>query len=239
MLFKDNIGDEANQTLPALINTLVPTGIKGLIAAGLLASLMSAIAAASNSCATLVAVDIVRWVKPATSDHAQVVVGRIAAVAVMLLAMAWSTQGGRYSSIFEAINAIAAFIAPPITTCFLWGVFWKRGTTQAAVVTLVAGVLMGMSGSWWTCPWWAKSSCSPPPAAFRMLMQAWWGFVICSTIYFVTSCCTPAPAAGEDPRADLEFPAGSDFPRQAPRLERPADFGRPAAGVDGGAVCGV
>ena len=172
---------------------LVPTGIKGLIAAGLLASLMSAIAAASNSCATLVAVDIVRWVKPATSDHAQVVIGRIAAVAVMLLAMAWSTQGGRYSSIFEAINAIAAFIAPPITTCFLWGVFWKRGTPQAAVVTLVAGALMGIAGFLVDLPVVGNVKLLTTTCGIPLLMQAWWGFVICSTIYFVTSCCTPAP----------------------------------------------
>jgi SSS family solute:Na+ symporter len=193
VLFKDKIGADANQTLPVLINTLVPTGIKGLIAAGLLASLMSAIAAASNSCATLVAVDIVRWVKPATSDHAQVVIGRISAVAVMLLAMAWSTQGGRYSSIFEAINAIAAFIAPPITTCFLWGVFWKRGTTPAAIATLVAGALMGIAGFLVDFPVVGKVKLLTTACGIPMLMQAWWGFVICSTIYFVTSCCTAAP----------------------------------------------
>jgi SSS family solute:Na+ symporter len=132
-------------------------------------------------------------VKPATSDHAQVVIGRIAAVAVMLLAMVWSTQGGRYSSIFEAINAIAAFISPPITTCFLWGVFWKRGTKEAAVTTLIVGLLMGIAGFLVDFPIVGNVKLLTTTCGIPMLMQAWWGFVICSTIYFVVSWLTPPP----------------------------------------------
>lgn len=194
VLFKDQIGDKANQTFPILINSLVPTGIKGLIAAGLLASLMSAIAAASNSCATLVAVDIVKKLAPGTSDRAQVIVGRIAAVIVMLLAMAWSPAGARYSSIFEAINAIAADIAPPITTCFLWGVFWKRGTKEAAVTTLTLGLLMGAVAFLADLPAVGPVKLLTTTCGIPLLMQAWWGFVICSVIYVTVSLLTPRPA---------------------------------------------
>ncbi len=100
VLFKDIIGADSNQTLPVLINQLIPTGLKGLISAGLLAALMSTIAAALNSSATLVAVDIAKRFKPALSDEKQVRIGRISAVVVMLLAIVWSTQGGRYGRIF-------------------------------------------------------------------------------------------------------------------------------------------
>ena len=193
ILFKDKIGDDPNQTFPILINSLVPTGVKGLIAAGLLASLMSAIAAASNSCATLVTVDIVKKLRPGMTDRSQVLVGRTAAVIVMLLAMAWSTQGGRYSSIFEAINAIAADIAPPITTCFLWGVFWRRGTAAAAVTTLTVGLLMGMAAFLVDLPAFGDTKILTTRCGIPFLMQAWWGFVICSVIYFVTSLLTPPP----------------------------------------------
>jgi SSS family solute:Na+ symporter len=194
VLFRRQIGGDANQTYPVLLNSLLPTGVKGLVAAGLLASLMSAIAAASNSCATLVAVDIIKRLKPGASDRAQVLFGRISAVAVILLAMAWSTQGGKYTSIFEAINAIAAFIAPPITTCFLWGVFWKRGTPQAAVVTLVAGLLMGAAGFLLDLPAVGHVKVLTTTCGIPFLMQAWWGFVICSLIFCLTSWLTPPPS---------------------------------------------
>ena len=128
------------------------------------------------------------------SDRAQVLVGRTAAVAVMLLAMAWSTQGGRYSSIFEAINAIAADIAPPITTCFVWGVFWRRGTAAAAVTTLTVGLLMGAAAFLVDLPAFGETKLLTTTCGVPFLMQAWWGFVICSVIYFVTSLLTPAPS---------------------------------------------
>src|SRR4029077_17296641 len=106
-------------------------------------ALLSAVSAALNSSGTLVAVDIVQRLRPQTSDRVQVAVGRISSVAVMLLAILWSTQGGRYSSIFEAINVIAADLAPPITAVFLFGVFWRRGTKEASIVTLIVGFLIG------------------------------------------------------------------------------------------------
>ena len=54
VLYHELIGDQAAQTLPVLITQLVPTGIRGVIAAALLAALMSTIAAALNSTGTLV-----------------------------------------------------------------------------------------------------------------------------------------------------------------------------------------
>jgi SSS family solute:Na+ symporter len=193
VLFKDIIGTNSNQALPVLINELIPTGLKGLISAGLLAALMSTIAAALNSSATLVAVDIVKRVRPKTSDKNQIKIGRIGAVFVMLLAMVWSTQGGRYSSIFEAINTIAANLAPPITAVFFWGVFSKRGTKQAALTTLILGFVMGAFVFIIDLPVTGNEKIITDLWGIPFMMQAWWLFCICSFIYFFVSYLTPRP----------------------------------------------
>jgi SSS family solute:Na+ symporter len=193
-LFKDIIGSESNQTLPILINKLTPSGLKGLISAGLLAALMSTIAAALNSSATLVAVDIVKKMKPQTSDESQVRIGRVSAVVIMLLAMLWSTQGGRYSSIFEAINAIAADLAPPITVVFVWGVFWRRGTSQAALTTLIVGFLLGVIGFVIDLPVVGTQKIITSNWGIPFMMQAWWSFCLCSVIYVLVSLATPRPS---------------------------------------------
>jgi SSS family solute:Na+ symporter len=193
VLFRDVIGADANQTLPVLLVRLIPTGLKGVIAAGLLAALMSTIAAALNSSATLVAVDIVKRIRPEASDRAQIRIGQICAVAVMLLAMAWSTQGGRYASIFEAINTIASYLAPPITAVFLWGVFWKRGTRQAALTTLVAGFLIGVASFLIDLPVFGTEKVITHGLGIPFMMQAWWMFCLCSVIFFVVSLLTPRP----------------------------------------------
>jgi SSS family solute:Na+ symporter len=194
ILFKDIIGTNANMALPVMINQLLPVGLKGLMAATLLAALMSTIAAALNSSGTLVTVDIVKRMNPGISDRNQIKIGRYAAVIVMLLAMLWSTQGDKFSSIFEAINKIASAIAPPVAVVFLFGVFSKRGTRQAAFITLLVGLVLGItafcldfepiSGYMYLTKGWQ----------IPFMMQAWWLFVICAIIYFIISYLTPRPS---------------------------------------------
>ena len=133
-----------NTMLPALINHLVPVGLKGLLAACMAAALMSCMAAALNSCATLISMDIVNRLRPETSDARMVSIGRIATGVIMVLAMLWSTQGDQFGTIFEAINKIPMTFAPAVTTVFVLGVIWKRGTKQAAMATLYCGSVIGV-----------------------------------------------------------------------------------------------
>jgi len=140
----DNGDPDYNTTLPSMINLLVPVGLKGLLTAGLLAALMSTIAAALNSCATLISVDIVKRLKPGLNDAQEVKIGRISAGVIMVLAMLWSTQGGQFTTIFEAINKIPMIFAPAVTTVLVFGVFWKRGTNQAALATFAIGCAVGL-----------------------------------------------------------------------------------------------
>lgn len=133
-----------DSTLPNLINLLIPTGLKGLIAAGLLAALMSTIASALNSCATLISVDILKRLQPDAPDEKLVRVGKISAGVIMVLAMLWSTQGGNFGTIFEAINKIPMIFAPAVTTVLVLGVFWKRGNNAAALTTFAVGCSLGL-----------------------------------------------------------------------------------------------
>tara|TARA_Y100000588_G_scaffold382468_2_gene470029 strand:- start:7844 stop:9469 length:1626 start_codon:yes stop_codon:yes gene_type:complete len=195
VLFQDRIGDDANQVLPVLITELVPTGLKGLISAGLLAALMSTIAAALNSCGTLVAVDIVARIRPQTTDQTQVKIGRWSAVVIMLAAMAWSTQGGRFTSIFEAVQVLGADLAPPITAVFLWGIFWRRGTSQASLATLFFGLVLGVVAFVVDLPLIGDEKLLTNVWGIPFMLQAWWGFVICSVVFVAVSLLTPAPSA--------------------------------------------
>lgn len=195
VLFRDLIGTDANQALPIMITQLLPAGLKGLMAATLLAALMSTIAAALNSSGTLIAVDIVKRLRPETTDSKQVLIGRISAVVVMILAIGWSTQGDKFSSIFEAVNKIASAIAPPVATVFLFGVFSKRGTRKAAFYTLIIGLILGITAFCFDFEPVSGQMYLTKGLGIPFMMQAWWLFVICSVIYFVISKFTPAPSA--------------------------------------------
>jgi len=220
-----------NTMLPALINYLVPVGLKGLLSACMAAALMSCMAAALNSCATLVSLDIVRRVRPETPEARLVLIGRLATGAIMLLAMAWSTQGDQFGTIFEAINKIPMTFAPAVTTVFVLGVLWPRGNAAGAMATLYTGTLIGITYFVLDLPSVGRAILGLPKTApfVGLVSDAHYGVgipfmlvgpalaALCVAIYLSVSLATPAPD-----RAKL---AGLAW-------ERPLDFVRgPLRGV--------
>ncbi|WP_299466071.1 sodium:solute symporter [uncultured Gimesia sp.] len=193
VLFQDQIGESPNKALPVLIDQLIPTGLKGLIAAGLLAALMSTIAGALNSTATLISIDVVKKLKPETSDARLVVVGRITAVIVMILAIGWSTMGSKFESIFSGLNSMIACLAPPITVVFIWGVLWPRGTAKASLVTLIVGSVLGAL----TFALDFGFDLITKDLGIPFMLQAWWLFVICSVVFVIVSLLTPPPTGDQ------------------------------------------
>ena len=146
VLFKQEIiqFNDDNFTLNVLIDNLLPVGLKGLFAAGLLAAVMSTVEAALNSTATVTAEDIVAHIRPQTKDRTLVLIGRVTAVVVIVLAMFWSPYCKRFENIFVVINKVPMMFAPAVTTVFVLGLFWRRGTKQAALATFIVGLIVGL-----------------------------------------------------------------------------------------------
>jgi SSS family solute:Na+ symporter len=132
-----------------MIRELLPIGLRGLLAAALLAALMGTVSGALNSIATLFSYDLYKRWRPNTSDHTLVTIGRIATFVAMVAAILWSPLLGRFESLFQGINAMISYIAPPITAVFLWGVLWKRASSIAAQTTLYFGSLLGLIVFYW------------------------------------------------------------------------------------------
>ncbi|MEJ0091708.1 MAG: sodium/solute symporter [Limisphaerales bacterium] len=133
----------AADTYTFLITHLLPVGLKGLVAAAMLAAAMQTCSAALNSTATLVAYDIFKRHRPNISDHKLVHIGKITTIAGTILAIICSPLFGHYTTIFEGINKLISYVAPPITAVFLLGVFWKRASGKSAFITLIAGMGLG------------------------------------------------------------------------------------------------
>lgn len=157
-LFVDGRAEKDTQAIYSfMISQLLPVGLKGLIAAALLAALMSTVSGALNSIATLFSYDIVKRWRPGTSDHQLVLIGRITTFVAMLAAIAWSPFIAHFRSIYQGITALICYIAPPITAVFLGGVFWRRTSGLAAQLTLYIGSALGMAAfllEWFKVSWW-------------------------------------------------------------------------------------
>jgi SSS family solute:Na+ symporter len=108
-----------------------------------MAALMGNLSSASNSIATMVSYDIVKRLRPDTSDKQLVLIGRIATLTAIASGIALVPLLDRYESIFNGLNDIIAHMAPPITTVFVLGVFWRAASARSAVLTMILGSLMG------------------------------------------------------------------------------------------------
>mgnify|MGYP000137233809 CR=1 FL=1 len=175
-------------TFTFLVTHLLPTGLKGLVLAALLAAAMQTCSASLNSTATLVSYDIFKRYRPGIGDHSLVQIGKITTVAGTVLAILFSPMFGHYSTLFEGINKLITYVAPPITAVFVWGVFWKRASGKAAFVTLLAGMALGAVVFWLD---WNKVYNGD------FMMIAFLLFLACSAIMVAFSLIFPEPLKEE------------------------------------------
>jgi SSS family solute:Na+ symporter len=135
---------QADRAFPMLVATLLPTGLKGLVASGLMAALMSSLASVFNSASTIFTIDIYKKLRPAHSELELIRIGRIATGVIVLLGIIWipimSKIGG--GVMYQYLQNVQSYIAPPVTTVFLLGILWKRVNAQAAITTLLTGLVM-------------------------------------------------------------------------------------------------
>ncbi len=172
-------------TYAFMIFHLMPVGLRGMMAAALLAALMSTVSGALNSIATLFSYDIYKRWRPEASERRLVTVGRVATFVAMIAAMIWSPFLGRFDSIFQGLNVMICYIAPPITAVFVWGVFWKRASSQAAIVTLWTGFALGFIT--FLLDWFKETTGWNIP----FMMSAFYLFVICSLLLVIVSWLRP------------------------------------------------
>jgi SSS family solute:Na+ symporter len=135
---------KADRAFPMLVTTLLPVGLKGLVAGGLMAALMSSLASVFNSCSTIFTIDIYKKISPNKSEKFLVNVGKVATVVIVGLGILWipimEKIGG--GVMYQYLQNVQAYIAPPVTTVFLLGIIWKRVNAQASIVTLFAGLFL-------------------------------------------------------------------------------------------------
>ena len=144
MVVCSQLSDCPNMTYPVLIYSLLPVGVLGLVIAGLLAAMSSSISATLNSASTLITMDFILKLKPNLSSKNLVTSGQIATVILVMLAAAWAPQIEKFSSLWEYLQLVLGFIAPPVVSVFLLGLFWKRANANGAFASLLGGLILSM-----------------------------------------------------------------------------------------------
>ncbi|WP_339709493.1 sodium:solute symporter [uncultured Kriegella sp.] len=189
--------DSPDQAFPILMSNLLPSGLRGLVAAGLLAALMSSLASVFNSCSTLFTVDIYKKLKPDAPEEKLVRTGQIATVIVVIIGIIWIPIMANISGVlYEYLQKVQSYIAPPITAVFLLGIFHKRINAQGAFVTLVVGFIVGALRIVLEL---VKESLDPNGTLYMLgdmnfLTFGAWFFLFCIILAIAVSLLTEAPS---------------------------------------------
>jgi len=136
--------EKADRAFPMLVKTLLPVGLKGLVAGGLMAALMSSLASVFNSCSTIFTIDIYKKLKPEKSERELLRIGKVATGIIVVLGIIWIPIMERIGGgvMYQYLQNVQSYIAPPVTAVFLLGIIWKRVNAKAAIVTLSTGLLL-------------------------------------------------------------------------------------------------
>lgn len=196
---------------PTLVQTLLPTGFRGLVVAGMIAALMSSLASLFNSVSTLFTVDVYQKLKPGASERQKVFVGRTTTVVMTALGLLWlpimkSIAGG---GLYQYIQSVQSFLAPPIVAVFLTGLFWKRMNLRGAVWGLGLGFALGMTKL-------TLNAVCPGPDGYALLQDFYFsGLLLVTSILVIVVASLTAPAPDPQRIASLTFATlGDDFRRE-------------------------
>jgi len=195
------IRDEGQKAFPLLVMTVLPTGVRGIVVAGLLAALMSSLSGVFNASSTLFTMDFYSKFRPKATQHQLVWVGRVATTVMVLIGLLWIPviRGGK--GLYDYLQGVQAYLAPPIFVVFFFGVFIKRLNAKGCLSALIIGFVLGLIRLGIDTPVKLLEDFEYSQGSFLWIMNnvffqyySIFIFIVCVIVMFAVSYLTEAPS---------------------------------------------
>ncbi len=188
-----------DQAYPQLMG-LMPSGLKGLIFAALVAAILSSLASMTNSVATLFTMDLYAQIKPNKNQQHYVLVGRVASLTALVIALFTAKPLlGDFDQAFQYIQEFTGFFTPGIVVLFFLGMFWRRTTANGALAAAVGSAVFSGLFYWF----WPEL-----PFMDRVGLV----FLLCLGLAVIASLLTPTKVhTGSVDLADIDFSTSKGF----------------------------
>ncbi|XP_077813925.1 sodium/glucose cotransporter 4 isoform X5 [Macaca mulatta] len=191
----------SNIAYPKLVMTLMPVGLRGLMIAVIMAALMSSLTSIFNSSSTLFAIDVWQRFRRKATEQELMVVGRVFVVFLVVISILWIPiiQSSNSGQLFDYIQAVTSYLAPPITALFLLAIFCKRVTEPGAFWGLMSGLGVGLLRMIleFSYPAPACGEVDRRPAVLKDFHYLYFALLLCGltaiVIIMVSLCTTPIP----------------------------------------------
>ncbi|KAM8746251.1 sodium/glucose cotransporter 4 isoform 2-T3 [Acanthopagrus schlegelii] len=221
----------SNIAYPKLVVELMPVGLRGLMLAVMLAALMSSLTSIFNSSSTLFTLDLYHRARPKASERELMIVGRLFILVLVCVSLLWIPviQTANSGQLFDYIQSVTSFLAPPITAVFLMAIFWPRANEQGAFWGLMSGLVVGLIRMVLEFSYQAPSCGQPDhrPAILANVHYLYFALILmaltCLIIVAVSLATAPIPKEhlhrltwwsrySQEPRIDLSGPQVTSNP---------------------------
>ena len=215
--------DNAQKAFPLLVVSVLPVGVRGLVVAGLLAALMSSLAGVFNASSTLFTMDFYSKFRPNATQHQLVWIGRMATTAMVLIGLVWIPviRGGK--GLYDYLQGVQAYLAPPIFVVFFLGIFMKRLNSKGCLAALITGFTMGLCRLAVDTPVKLVENFNYKEGSFLWIANniffqyySMMIFIVCVVVLMVVSYMTEAPSY--EKISGLTFSTMTDTDRNKSRL---------------------
>ncbi len=181
---------EADKGYVHMLQTLIPTGLRGLFLAALFGAIQSTVNSVLNSTATVFTLDIYRrWFAPRASHAHLVRAGMVSAAVILAVSIVLAMYIERLGSgLFVYIQTLYAFFAPPFSAVFVLGILWRRINGPGALTAVVLGFAFGIA-----IKLYVQLDPQHPEWLEPFAMQGILNWAFCSVVCVVVSLLTRPP----------------------------------------------
>uniref|UniRef100_A0AAY4BWN1 Sodium/mannose cotransporter SLC5A10 n=1 Tax=Denticeps clupeoides TaxID=299321 RepID=A0AAY4BWN1_9TELE len=221
----------SNIAFPKLVIELMPSGLRGLMIAVMMAALMSSLTSIFNSSSTLFTMDIWKKHRRRASEKELLLVGRIVTVILVVISVIWIPilQSANSGQLYVYIQSVTSYLAPPVSSIFVLAVFWKRTNEAGAFWGLMVGLVVGVTRM-------VLEFAYPPPrcgvedfapSVLRSVHYLHFAIILCGltmAVVMVISLLTPPPPPEQIQNLtwwSLNNPSEQDLPLQKVTTEDP------------------
>ncbi len=195
------IRDESQKAFPMLVMTVLPSGVRGIVVAGLLAALMSSLSGVFTASSTLFTMDFYQKLRPKATQHQIVWMGRVAMGVLVVIGLLWIPviRGGK--GLYDYLQGVQSYLAPPIFVVFFLGVFFKRLNAKGCLSALIVGFILGLIRMGIDTPVALLDDFSYAEGSFLWVMNniffqyySLFIFIVCIIVMVVVSYLTAPPS---------------------------------------------
>ena len=193
------IRENAQAAFPLLVQHVLPAGVRGIVVAGLLAALMSSLAGVLNATATLFTIDFYSRLHRGVSQHKLVWIGRVATGVLVFVGLMWIPVIRGAKGLYDYLQGVQAYLAPPIFVVFFFGIFFKRLNGPGCLAALIVGFMMGLIRLAIDTPVSLMGHAYEEGSFFWIINNMFFQYysililIVCTVVFYVVSYMTSPP----------------------------------------------